>query len=48
MRLIYFALILLSGCAAHDVRCDAHLSPINPPAPPAAREQPNPPARDLP
>jgi hypothetical protein len=48
MRLLYLALILLSGCATRGVRCDAHLSPINPPAPPASREDPNPPVRDLP
>jgi hypothetical protein len=30
---IAFALILLVGCAQHDLRCDAHLTPINPPEP---------------
>lgn len=29
------AFVLLVGCAHHDLRCDAHLAPINPPAPPA-------------
>ncbi len=27
--------MLLGGCAKHALRCDAHLTPINPP-PPAA------------
>jgi hypothetical protein len=30
------AFILLFGCAKHDVRCDAHLTPINLPEPLAA------------
>jgi hypothetical protein len=30
------AFILLVGCAKHDLRCDAHLTPINPPEPLAA------------
>jgi hypothetical protein len=33
--LIALAFILLGGCAAHALRCDAHLTPINPPEPPA-------------
>jgi hypothetical protein len=28
--------ILLGGCAKHDLRCDAHLTPINPAEPVAA------------
>jgi len=41
MRLLCFrsiplAFIFLVGCAKHDLRCDAHLTPINPPEPPAA------------
>jgi hypothetical protein len=35
--LIPLAFILLSGCATHALRCDAHLMPINPPEPRAAR-----------
>jgi hypothetical protein len=41
MRLVYLhafplssislAFILLGGCATHALRCDAHLTPINPP-----------------
>jgi len=34
--LIPLAFILLGGCAKHDLRCDAHLTPINPPGPVAA------------
>jgi hypothetical protein len=33
---IPLAFILLVGCARHDVRCDTHLTPINPPEPLAA------------
>jgi hypothetical protein len=33
---IPLSFILLVGCAQHGLRCDAHLTPINPPAPPAA------------
>jgi hypothetical protein len=41
MRLLCFrsiplAFIFLVGCARHDLRCDAHLTPINPPEPLAA------------
>jgi hypothetical protein len=32
MRLIICSLLLLTACAAHDVRCDGHLQPINLPA----------------
>ena len=32
MRLIVCLIPLLCGCAAPQVRCDAHLLPINPPA----------------
>jgi hypothetical protein len=32
MRLIFCSLLLLCGCSASAVRCDAHLQPINPPA----------------
>ncbi len=40
MRVLYLALILLSGCAARGPNCDAHLSPINAPAPPTSRDEP--------
>jgi hypothetical protein len=33
--LIPLAFVLLEGCAAHLLRCDAHLTPINPPDPAA-------------
>jgi hypothetical protein len=33
---IPLAFILLGGCATHGLRCDAHLTPINPPEPTAA------------
>jgi hypothetical protein len=33
MRLIICLIPLLCGCSAPSVRCDAHLVPINPPAP---------------
>jgi uncharacterized lipoprotein YmbA len=39
MRLLFCALFLLSGCASHKLRCDAHLLPINPPAPAPAPAQ---------
>jgi hypothetical protein len=32
MRLVFCSILLLTACASHDVRCDAHLRPINPPA----------------
>ena len=32
MRLIVCLIPLLCGCAVPEVRCDAHLLPINPPA----------------
>jgi len=39
MRLVSLGLslcfILLVGCGKHDLRCDARLTPINPPAPAA-------------
>lgn len=38
MRFLYMVLILLSGCATHGLRCDAHLSPINQPAPAEPRQ----------
>lgn len=31
MRLIVCLIPLLCGCSAQNVRCDAHLLPINPP-----------------
>lgn len=34
MRLILCWLLLLTACSSRGVRCDAHLQPINPPAPP--------------
>ena len=34
---ISLALILLGGCSTRPLRCDAHLTPINAPEPPAAR-----------
>ena len=33
LRSIPLAFILLAGCAQHALRCDAHLTPINPPQP---------------
>jgi hypothetical protein len=33
MRLILCLIPLLCGCSHQSVRCDEHLSPINPPAP---------------
>jgi len=33
MRLALCSLVLLAACTSHEVRCDAHLRPINPPAP---------------
>jgi hypothetical protein len=36
LRSIPLALILLGGCATHPLRCDAHLTPINAPEPPAS------------
>jgi hypothetical protein len=34
--LIPLAFVLLAGCTTHALRCDAHLTPINPPEPAAA------------
>jgi hypothetical protein len=34
--LIPLAFVLPDGCATHGLRCDAHLTPINPPQPAAA------------
>lgn len=36
MRLIICLIPLLCGCSMPGVRCDAHLQPINPPAPAGA------------
>ena len=47
-RWILMALTFLGGCAKHDLRCDAHLTPVNPPEPPAARTDLTPSERDLP
>jgi hypothetical protein len=33
MRLALCCLLLLAACTSHEVRCDAHLLPINLPAP---------------
>jgi hypothetical protein len=33
MRLIFCLIPLLCGCSHQSVHCDAHLLPINPPAP---------------
>jgi hypothetical protein len=33
MRLLVCLIPLLCGCSHQSVRCDAHLLPINPPAP---------------
>ncbi len=33
MRLIFCLMALLCGCSTPGVRCDAHLQPINAPAP---------------
>ena len=33
--------LLLAACSSHGVRCDAHLQPINPPAPPASERRMN-------
>jgi hypothetical protein len=32
MRSIFCLTLLLTACGRHEVRCDAHLTPINPPA----------------
>jgi hypothetical protein len=32
MRLALCSLVLLAACTSHEVRCDAHLMPINLPA----------------
>jgi uncharacterized lipoprotein YmbA len=32
MRLALCCLVMLAACSSHEVRCDAHLLPINPPA----------------
>jgi len=45
---IPLAFILLFGCAKHDLRCDAHLTPINPPQPPAASTELKPSGRGSP
>lgn len=29
MRLVLCSLVLLAACTSHEVRCDAHLRPIN-------------------
>ena len=36
LRSIPVVFILLAGCGKHDLRCDAHLTPINSPEPLAA------------
>lgn len=33
MRLVLCCVVMLAACSSHEVRCDAHLLPINPPAP---------------
>lgn len=46
MRVILCFVLLLSACAAHDVRCDGRLRPINQPERahgPAGRAAPVPP-----
>lgn len=45
---IALAFILLVGCAKHGLRCDTHLTPINPPDPPAAAIDVKPPERRSP
>ena len=35
MRVIYCLFLLLPACAAHVVRCDGRLQPINPPTAPS-------------
>jgi len=32
MRLALCCLVMLAACSSHEVRCDAHLLPINAPA----------------
>jgi hypothetical protein len=32
MRTMFCWFLLLPACASHEVRCDGHLRPINPPA----------------
>jgi hypothetical protein len=36
MRMMVCLFLLLAGCATHAMRCDAHLVPINRPAPGSA------------
>lgn len=45
MRLALCSLVLLAACTSHEVRCDAHLMPINLPAPAIAAPM-SPPQRD--
>jgi hypothetical protein len=33
VRLVLCSLLLLAACTSHELRCDAHLMPINVPAP---------------
>ncbi len=49
MRLVccWTLIVILGGCAKHDLRCDAHLTPINPPAPAAAPADAKPSERRL-
>jgi hypothetical protein len=42
------AFIMLVGCAKHDLRCDTHLTPINPPQLLAAPADPEPAERGSP
>jgi hypothetical protein len=45
MRLALCSLVLLAACTSHEVRCDAHLMPINLPAPAQVRRAGVPAAR---
>ena len=40
MRPIVLSFLLLTACASHKLRCDAHLQPINRPAPAGAAAAP--------
>jgi hypothetical protein len=45
---IPLAFIVLGACTTHPLRCDAHLTPINSPVPPAATTDVKPSERGTP
>ena len=50
MRLVccWTLIVILGGCAKHELRCDAHLTPVNPPVPVAAATDAQPSGSNLP